>query len=172
MLTAVVCIRCCNCCCQHDIRQRFCHQRSLLSQYRLCLFGSPHLQARRRQQRTGAADTMIKSCSGRRLKRSILVHIVLNKKAFFCRWPKPDSFWREQESGRFQRNLEESGVNTGIPVPQEFLQKIPVKTGKNRNSRDPLQNHVPVKNSSGKCREKDILGNPGRNGFLGPKKYS
>jgi hypothetical protein len=34
------------------------------------------------------------------------------------------------------RNPEESGVNTGIPVPQEFLRKIPVKSGKNRNSCD------------------------------------
>jgi hypothetical protein len=49
---------------------------------------------------------------------------------------------------------EESGVNTGIPVPQEFLQKIPVTVAKIRNSWDPLQNNVPVKNSSGKHREK------------------
>jgi len=28
------------------------------------------------------------------------------------------------------RNPEDSGVNTGIPVPQEFLRKIPVKTVK------------------------------------------
>jgi hypothetical protein len=48
-----------------------------------------------------------------------------------------------------RRNPEESGVNTGIPVPQEFLQKIPVTATKIRNSCDPLQNHVPVKNSSG-----------------------
>jgi hypothetical protein len=27
----------------------------------------------------GAADTMVKSCSGERLKKSILVHILLNK---------------------------------------------------------------------------------------------
>jgi hypothetical protein len=53
-----------------------------------------------------------------------------------------------------RRNPEESGVNTGIPVPQEFLQKIPVISAKNRNSCDPLQNQVPVKNSSGKHRKK------------------
>jgi hypothetical protein len=50
------------------------------------------------------------------------------------------------------RNPEESGVNTGIPVPQEFIRKIPVKLEKNRNYCNPLQNHVPVKNSSGKRR--------------------
>jgi hypothetical protein len=36
-----------------------------------------------------------------------------------------------QESGG---NPEESGGNTGIPVPQEFLQKNPVKVAENRNS--------------------------------------
>jgi hypothetical protein len=74
---------------------------------------------------------------------------------------RASSFWREQESSGILRIPEESGVNTGIPVPQEFLQKIPVKAKKNRNSCDPLQNHVPVKNSSGK----KILRNPVRNGF-------
>jgi hypothetical protein len=59
-----------------------------------------------------------------------------------------------EESGGIRRNLEESGVNTGIPVPQEFLQKIPVTAAKNRNSCDSLQNNAPVKNSSGKHREK------------------
>ncbi len=44
----------------------------------------------------------------------------------------------------------EYGVNTGIPVTQEFLRKIPVKAKKNSNFCDPLQNHVYVKNSSGK----------------------
>jgi hypothetical protein len=39
-----------------------------------------------------------------------------------------------QESGGIWRNPEESGGNTGIPVPQEFLQKIPVKVAENRNS--------------------------------------
>jgi hypothetical protein len=72
----------------------------------------------------------------------------------FVGWPEPDSIWREQESGGIRRNPEESGVNTGIPVPQEFLQKIPVTAAKIRNSCNPLQNHVPVKNSSGKHRKK------------------
>ncbi len=31
--------------------------------------GSHHLQTRRRQQRMGAADAMVKSCSGERLKK-------------------------------------------------------------------------------------------------------
>jgi len=38
--------------------------------------------------------------------------------------------WREQESSGILRIPEESGVNTGIPVPQEFLQKDPVKSEK------------------------------------------
>jgi hypothetical protein len=54
-----------------------------------------------------------------------------------------------------RRNPEESGVNTGIPVPQEFLQKNPVTAVKNRNSCDHLQNHVPVINPSGKHRKKN-----------------
>jgi len=62
--------------------------------------------------------------------------------------------WREQESSGILRIPEESGVNTGIPVPQEFHRKIPVKSKKNRNYCDPLQNHVPVKNSSGIRRKK------------------
>jgi hypothetical protein len=62
------------------------------------------------------------------------------------------SFWREQKSSRILRIPEESGVNTGIPVPQEFLRKIPVISAKNRNSCDPLQKGVPVKNSSGNKR--------------------
>jgi hypothetical protein len=70
----------------------------------------------------------------------------------FVSWPEPDSVWQEQESGGIRWNPEESGVNIGIPVPQEFLQKNPVNAAKNRNSCDPLQNHIPVKNSSGKCR--------------------
>jgi hypothetical protein len=37
------------------------------------------------------------------------------------------------ESGGILRNLEESSGNTGIPLPQEFLQKISVKVAENRN---------------------------------------
>jgi hypothetical protein len=44
-----------------------------------------------------------------------------------------------------------------------------VTAAKNRNFCDHLQNHLPVKNSSGKTQEKKILRNPGRNGFIGPK---
>jgi hypothetical protein len=43
---------------------------------------------------------------------------------------RASSFWREQESSGILRNPQESGVNTGIPVPQEFLRKIPVKSEK------------------------------------------
>ena len=57
------------------------------------------------------------------------------------------------------RNPEETGLNTGIPVPQEFLQKNPVGVQK-PEFLGPLQNHVPVKNSSGKHRKKEILRNP------------
>jgi hypothetical protein len=72
---------------------------------------------------------------------------------------RASSFWREQESSGILRIPEESGVKTVIPVPQEFLRKNPVKAEKNRNSCDPLQNHV----------GKKILRNPVRNGFLGQK---
>jgi len=71
---------------------------------------------------------------------------------------RASSFWREQESSGILRIPEEIGVNTGIPVPQEFLRKIPVKSEKNRNYCNPLQNHVPVKNSSGKHRKKKSSG--------------
>ena len=77
--------------------------------------------------------------------------------------------WWEQESSGILRIPEESGVNTGIPVPQEFPQKNPVKSEKYRNYCDPLQNHVPANNSSGKGRKKKILRNPVRNAFWGPK---
>ncbi len=42
----------------------------------------------------------------------------------FVGWPEPDSVWQEQEFGGIQRNLEESGVNTGIPVPLNSCKKI------------------------------------------------
>jgi hypothetical protein len=71
---------------------------------------------------------------------------------------RASSFWWEQESSEILWIHEESGVNTGIPVPQEFLQKNPVKAKKNRNSCDPIQNHVPMKNSSGKYRKKKSSG--------------
>jgi hypothetical protein len=73
---------------------------------------------------------MVKSCSGERLKRSILIHILFNKE------PSLVSGQSQQllaGTGILQ-NPEDSGVNTGIPVPQEFLQKFPVTAVKNRNS--------------------------------------
>jgi len=73
---------------------------------------------------------------------------------------RASSFWREQESSGILRIPEESGVNTGIPVPQEFLRKIPLKSEKNRNYCDPLQNHVPVKipqENAGKKKSSGIL---------------
>jgi hypothetical protein len=91
------------------------------------------------------------ACFGVWIAVSLLVGELVGRD--FVSWPEHDSIWREQESG-VRRNLEESGVNTGIPVPQEFMQKIPVKASKNRNSSNPLQNLVPVKNSSGKHRKK------------------
>ena len=81
---------------------------------------------------TGAADTMVKSCLGERLKRSILVHILLNKEPSLVAGQSQQLL----AGTGILRNPEDSGVNTGIPVPQEFLQKIPVKTEKNRNSCD------------------------------------
>jgi hypothetical protein len=52
----------------------------------------------------------------------------------FVAWPEPDSFGGNRNPAGIWRNLEESGGNTGIPVPQEFLQKNPVKVAENRNS--------------------------------------
>jgi hypothetical protein len=45
----------------------------------------------------------------------------------FVGWPEPDSFGRNRNPAGIRRNLEDSGGNTRIPVPQEFLQKNPVK---------------------------------------------
>jgi hypothetical protein len=100
------------------------------------------------------------------LKRSILVHILLNKEPSFV----AGHFWREQESSEILRNPEVSGVNTGIPVPQEFLRKIPVKSGKNRNSCDLSKTTFLRKITQENTGKKKFLGNPVRNAFLGPKK--
>jgi hypothetical protein len=51
----------------------------------------------------------------------------------FVGWPEPDSFGGNRNPAGIRRNSEESGGNTGIPVPQESLQKIPVKMAENRN---------------------------------------
>jgi spore coat protein CotH len=53
--------------------------------------------------------------------------------------------------------------------PQEFLQKISVKSKKKTEFLQPLQNHVPVNKFLRKMQEKKILRNPVRNGFLDPK---
>jgi hypothetical protein len=87
----------------------------------------------------------------------------------FVGWPEPDSVWQEQESGRIWNNPEESGVNTGIPVLQKFLQKVPVTAAKIRNSCNPLQTHIPVKNPLENTGEKEILRNPVFFCFLAPK---
>jgi hypothetical protein len=42
-----------------------------------------------------------------------------------------------QESRGIRRNPKYFGGNTGIPVPQEFLQKNPVKVAENRNFKTP-----------------------------------
>ena len=52
-----------------------------------------------------------------------------------------------------------SQLNTGTPVPQEFLQKNPVKAKKTGNSATP----------SRKRRKKETLRKSVRNSFLGPK---
>jgi hypothetical protein len=117
-----------------------------------------------RQQRTGER-TPWSSLFRREVNRSILVHILLNKV------PSSVAGQSQQllvgtvilrnppESGGFLGKYRNS-CPTGIPA------KTPVKTKKNRNSCDPIQNHVPAKKSSGKRRKKR---NPVRNGFLGPK---
>jgi hypothetical protein len=69
---------------------------------------------------------MVKSCSGERLKRSILVHILLNKEPSLVAGQSQQLL----AGTGILRNPEDSGVNTGIPVPQEFLQKNPVKMEK------------------------------------------
>ena len=102
--------------------------------------------------------------SGERLKRSILVHILLNKEPSLVAGQSQQLL----AGTGILRNPEDSGVNTGIPVPQEFLRKIPV-TAKKQEFLQPLHNHVPVKDSSGKHRKKGILRNPGRNVFSSKK---
>jgi hypothetical protein len=110
---------------------------------------------------------MVKSCSppGERLKRSILVHILLNKEPSLV----ADQSQQLLAGTGILRNPEDSGVNTGIPVPQEFLRKSPVKTEKTgipATSPKPRScEKFPWKTQE----KKEILRNPGRNGFLGPK---
>jgi hypothetical protein len=108
---------------------------------------------------------MVKSCSGERLKMSILVHILLNKEPSLVAGLCQTAFDRK-------RNPPDSG---GIlskyrnSCPQEFLRKIPVKSKKPEFLR-PLQNHVPVKNSSGKHRKKRNPQESCQERIFGPKK--
>jgi hypothetical protein len=69
----------------------------------------------------GAADTMVKSCSVERLKRSI---------AFFSRWPEPAAFFggnrNPPESGEIRSKYRNS-CPTGIPAKKSC--KSEKKTG-------------------------------------------
>jgi hypothetical protein len=70
----------------------------------------------------GAADTMVKSCSGERLKKSILVHILLNKEPSLVFGGNRNP----PESSGILRNPEEIQEY----CPQEFLVKNSCKIGK------------------------------------------
>ncbi len=61
----------------------------------------------------------------------------------FFGWPEPDSFGRNRNPAVIQRNPEESGGNAGIPVPQEFLQKIPIKVAETGILKDPSKTTFP-----------------------------
>jgi hypothetical protein len=107
---------------------------------------------------------MVKSCLGERLKKVYLVHILRNKEPSLVAGLSQTAFCRNrnlEESGGIWRNLEESrGIQSKNrnSCPQEFLRKNPVTASKNRHFCDPLQNHVPVKNSSQKHRKKKSSG--------------
>jgi hypothetical protein len=67
------------------------------------------------QQRMGVADAIVKSCSGERLKKSILVQILLSKEP-------PLAAGISQTAFDGNRNPEESGGIQRNPVQiQEFL---------------------------------------------------
>jgi len=112
---------------------------------------------------------MVKSCSppGERLKRSILVHILLNKEPSFVAGQSQQLF----AGTGILRIPEESRVKTGIPVPQEFLRKIPVKTKKKQQEflRPPPKPRSCEKFLRKTQEKKENLRNPVRNSFLGPK---
>ena len=61
-----------------------------------------------------------------------------------------------EESGGIRRNPnpKKSYANTGIPVPQKFLRKIPVNAAENRNFQDPSKITFLERSSSGNNREK------------------
>jgi hypothetical protein len=111
---------------------------------------------------------MVKSClpQRERLKRYILVHILLNKElSLVARWPEPAAFGGNRnppESGGFRGKYRNS-CPTGIPA------KNSCKNGKKQEFLRPLQNHIPVKNSSGKRRKKRNHQESWQERFLGPK---
>jgi hypothetical protein len=69
---------------------------------------------------------MVKSCSGERIKMSILVHILLNKVPSLVAGLSQTAF------GGNRNRPESSGILSKYrnSCPQEFLQKIPVKSEK------------------------------------------
>jgi len=101
----------------------------------------------------GAADTMVKSCLGEWLKRSILVHNLLNKEPYLV-------------AGQSQQHLAGTGILRNPPESEGFRGKyrnscptgIPAKNScdseKKQEFLQPLQNYIPVKKSSGKHRKK------------------
>jgi hypothetical protein len=96
---------------------------------------------------------MVKSCLGERLKMSILVHILLNKEPSFVAGQSQQLL---AGTGILRNPQEFSGIRskyrnscpTGIPA------KISCKIGKKQEFLQPLQNHIPLKISSGKHRKK------------------
>jgi hypothetical protein len=60
----------------------------------------------RRQQRTGAAETMVKSCSGERSQMSIFVHILLNKEPSLVAGLSLTAFGGNRNPPEFRRNPE------------------------------------------------------------------
>jgi hypothetical protein len=79
---------------------------------------------------------MVKSCSGERLKKVYFSPYLLNKEPSLVA-----GLARQQLAGT--GILPDSGgilIKYRNSCPQEFLRKIPVKSGKNRNSCDPSKN--------------------------------
>jgi hypothetical protein len=62
----------------------------------------------------------------------------------------------ESRGIRRNPNPKKSYANTGIPVPQKFLRKIPVNAAENRNFQDPSKITFLGRSSSGNNREKKI----------------
>jgi hypothetical protein len=87
---------------------------------------------------------MVKSCSGERLKRSILVHILLNKEPSLVAGQSQQHLVgtgilrKPPESGGFWGKYRNS-CPTGIPAKKSCDSK------KKQEFLRPLQNHVPLK---------------------------